>query len=660
MIDELDALARARPEVPPVAGDVRTAARRQLHTAIETERSRARRDGAVWRVRARLVVSVVAVGVTVAVALGALLLLHHAPARTTKPAVHPSGVRGRIIANGGVVIASERRDIGVALRGDELAPAGAALNAELALLARSGVAADEVSSAVRAARRRPTTLVWVAVGISHRTASLTAAHAVQLPGVRLTSSFLRVYPRGSLAAQLIGWVGPIANGELHQARYAGVPSGAIVGQSGLEYTYDQALRQGNDVRISLDPALQRVGEQALATAIARNPPASGGAFVAINPQNGEIYAMGSAPTYDAGVFTRPISGAVVRTFRGPGSGNPLVNRAIASAGPVGSTFTPITALAALQSGAWSAAETFDDTGQLCLGAMCLHNAGHAAYGVVNLANAIRFSSDDFFYNLGARLNTDPTRHPNGGALRQWATALGIGEPTGVDLPGEASGLLPTPAWIAQRNALEQQCENASGLYSGKPKHPAAAGGCGIAVVPPEPWVIGDNVNVAVGQGDLQVTPLQLAVAYAAIANGGTIIRPHLGLDITSPNGTVQQQIATPPTRHVAINPGNLAAVRRGLRYGSSQLGGTSADVFSRFPKQVYGATGAAQYAGQQDYAWYAGYVPASATTKPIVVVVTVQQGGFGDVAAAPVARQILSQWFLDKPGPYVAGAAHTL
>ena len=116
------------------------------------------------------------------------------------------------------------------------------------------------------------------------------------------------------------------------------------------------------------------------------------------------------------------------------------------------------------------------------------------------------------------------------------------------------------------------------------KHPAAAGGCGIAVVPPKPWVIGDNVNLAVGQGDLQVTPLQLAVAYAAIANGGKGIRPHLGLNITSPNGTVQQQIATPPTRHVAINPGNLAAVRRGLRYGSSQLGGTSADVFIEVPE----------------------------------------------------------------------------
>ena len=100
---------------------------------------------------------------------------------------------------------------------------------------------------------------------------------------------------GRWPRQLIGWVGPIANGELHQARYAGVPSGAIVGQSGLEYTYDQALRQGNDVRISLDPALQRVGEQALATAIARNPPASGGASVAINPQNGEIYAIGIRP-----------------------------------------------------------------------------------------------------------------------------------------------------------------------------------------------------------------------------------------------------------------------------------------------------------------------------------------------------------------------------
>jgi penicillin-binding protein 2 len=123
---------------------------------------------------------------------------------------------------------------------------------------------------------------------------------------------------------------------------------------------------------------------------------------------------------------------------------------------------------------------------------------------------------------------------------------------------------------------------------------------------------------------------------------------------------VLQKINPPPSRHINIDPLYLDTIRQGLRAAASQPGGTSADVFSNFPEQVYGKTGTAQYNGQQDYAWYACFVPPSATTKPIVVVVTVEQGGFGAVGAAPVARQILSQWFFGKPGTYTAGNSHTL
>ena len=176
--------------------------------------------------------------------------------------------------------------------------------------------------------------------------------------------------------------------------------------------------------------------------------------------------------------------------------------------------------------------------------------------------------------------------------------------------------------------------------------------------PPESWTIGDNVNVAVGQGDVQVTPLQLAIAYSAIANGGTIVTPHVGEDIQNAQGTVLQPIDPPARRHLNINPLYLQTIREGLREAASAPGGTSADVMGNFPEQVYGKTGTAQYISngvEQDYAWYACFVPASATSKPIVVVVWVEQGGFGDVAAAPVARQILSQWFLNRPGTYTAG-----
>ncbi|MHB8656467.1 MAG: penicillin-binding protein 2 [Solirubrobacteraceae bacterium] len=508
-----------------------------------------------------------------------------------------------------------------------------------------------------------------------------AERSDQFPGVSVEQVYLRAYPLSDTAAQLFGTVGPITKAEVTAARYRGVSQNAIVGQAGLEYEYDHFLRgidgaekvqvdalgsfkgylpgrlpvAGHNLKLSVDLKLQQVGQQALQQSIDANPPANGGAFVAMNPQDGEIYAMGSLPAFDPSVFTRPISNAKYDQLFGAGSGDPQFNRAIQSAGPDGSTFKPITATAALQSGAWSVDEAFDDTGQFCEGTLCRHNAGHAAYGVITLVDAIKFSSDVFFYNLGALINSAAT---NGGALQKWASLYGIGRPTGVDLPGESSGNLPSPKWRDHVNQLEAQCDNATGPFMGHPKH--APGGCGIADGTNRPWSVGDNVNLAVGQGDVQVTPLQLATAYATIANGGTVVRPHVGLEVDAADGTVLQKIEPPPARHIPINPAYLETIRAGLRAAASQPGGTSADVFSSFPEAVYGKTGTAQYNGQQDYAWYACFVPSSATSTPIVIVVTVAQGGFGAAAAAPVARQMLSQWFFGKKGQYVAGTSTTL
>jgi penicillin-binding protein 2 len=368
---------------------------------------------------------------------------------------------------------------------------------------------------------------------------------------------------------------------------------------------------------SLDAGLQRAGQRALRHAIEANPQASGGAFVALDPDSGTVYAIGSLPT----------------------SG-----RAIESAGPTGSTLTPITALAALESGVWAVGEEFDDSGQFCLDGQCRHNAGTAVDGVLDVENALKVSSNDFFYNLGALTNS---AQPQGGVLQHWARELGIGMATGVDLPSENPGTLPTPAWRARRNRLEAECDAGRGPFAGKPKRPI--GSCGFADGTNRPWSFGDNLSLAIGQGDVQVTPLQLAVAYAAIANGGTVLRPRLHR-ATGPR----------PARKLVLDRRDLDAVRAGLLAAASQPGGTSADVFKGFPKPVYGETGSAQYTNQQDDAWFAGFVPATATSRPIVVVVRVDQGGFGAQAAAPVARQILSQWFLGRPGPWVPGAAKTL
>ncbi|MDQ6806305.1 MAG: penicillin-binding protein 2 [Actinomycetota bacterium] len=504
---------------------------------------------------------------------------------------------------------------------------------------------------------------------------LKERHA-QFPGVGEPQVWLTSYPYKSVAAQVLGTVGPISSTEVKLPQFKGVPHSAVVGQTGLEAFYDRYLRgadgadrveidslgnpirvlpekpaiAGNTLKISLDLKLQQAGEASLAQSISGNTPGgAGGAFVAMNPQNGQIYAMGSLPSYDPNIFTKPISQNAYHSLVSSTSGDPLNNRAVDGLYPTGSTFKPITATAALESGAWSLGSTYDDTGQYCFstGGLCLHNAGNVANGVLDLVNAIRVSDDVFFYNLGAKLNVDPATHPQGGPLQAWAHLYGIGQPTGIDLPYEAKGNLPDPKWRAAISRVEVQYEK---------KH--HSGCCTIAY--PGPWTVGDNVNLAVGQGDVLVTPLQLAVAYSAIANGGTIVRPHIGLQVENNIGDkVLQRIDPPASRHINIDQGYLDTIRQGLRDAASASGGTSVDVMGNFPQQVYGKTGTAQHIGQPDQAWYACYVPATATSKPIAVVVTVEKGGFGDTAAAPVARQILSQWFYGKQGPFQAGSSHT-
>ena len=504
----------------------------------------------------------------------------------------------------------------------------------------------------------------------------------RFPGVSVQQVWLRRYPLNDVAAQLLGTVGRITLAETKDRHFRGASPNSIVGQSGLEYYYDKDLRgtdgtqrlrvdalgrfkgylpgtkpvAGHTLKLSLDLGLQRAGQQALSEAIANNPPAPAGAFVALNPTNGQVYAMGSSPTFNPNIFTKPLTQTQYQSINNASSGYPLFNRAIQSSYPTGSTFKGITATAALQSGAWSLNDTYDDTGQFQdAPGVFRHNAGHAVYGVLDITQAIQVSSDDFFYNLGARLNVDPATHPNGGALQQWARAFGIGRKTGIDLGGETSGILPSPKWRESRDQLEIDCEHATGPFRGKPHHAT----CGIA--DGRQWSVGDNENLAVGQGDLEATPLQLAVAYSAIENGGTVVRPHVGLEVDAPDGSVLQRIDPPAARHLQIASQNLDAIHNGLHDAASVSGGTSADVFAGWPQSqypVYGKTGTAQRGILADQSWYVCYVPDP--VKPILVVVTVEQGGFGAQAAAPAAREILSQWFFGKRGKFVAGTSKTL
>jgi penicillin-binding protein 2 len=529
-------------------------------------------------------------------------------------------------------------------------------------------------------------------------------------GVDVAQTSVSGYPYKELAAQTLGNVGRLTTQEHHEKQFKHVNASAVVGQSGLEYEYDQYLRgtygeqrvkvnadgvavgvgrtkqpvAGEDLKTTLDLSVQQVGDAALQHSIDTND-GQGGAFVAMNPDTGAIYGMGSLPSYNPDIFTKPVipTKEYDRIF-GKASNDPQFNRATQSAAPTGSTFKVITATAAMESGKWSPDETFDDDGPICFGTYCPQNSGGAHYGVLDLASAIKVSDDEFFYNLGAKLNIDK---PKGGALQSWAHRYGIGRNPDVDLPQASSGLLPTPAWFDAVGRQEALCEtatgdwryvNAQGDHSAKklkgyhrntptPVSAVHPYGCGLATAGAT-WTIGQNVLSAVGQGNDEVSPLQLSLVYSAIANGGTIVHPHVGDSIVNAEGTVLQKLSFPAQRHLNINPEYLDTIRAGLNEaaqggGATGDAGTSQTVMQNFGKPVYAKTGTAQYIPtsgpekgvETDSSWYAAYVPRSATTKPIVVVVWVEGGGFGAIAAAPVARQIMSQWFYGKPGPWTPG-----
>jgi penicillin-binding protein 2 len=359
----------------------------------------------------------------------------------------------------------------------------------------------------------------------------------------------------------------------------------------------------------------------------------------MDPSDGKVLAMGSAPSFDPGVFAKPISEERYSQIFGAGASYPQLNRAIQSAYPTGSTFKMVTALAGLEGGAIAPTTTIDDPGSIKIGNIVFHNAGNQANGSVDLTSALRVSSDVYFYRLGAKLNTTKS---NGGSIQNWARELGFGRPTGIDLPGEVEGTVPTPGWRADRKRLEQRCA----AKQGRP--------CGLS--DGRSWSIGDSVNLSVGQGDFLASPSQLAVAYATLANGGTVHQPRIAQDVRNDDGLVLQAIRGAASRNVKIDPAHRQAVLAGLRAAAMDPGGTSVDVFGDFGRSVYGKTGTAQMPNQADQAWYVAYIPDQ--KRPIVIAVTVEQGGFGAQSAAPAARLIASQWF-GKKAKLVTGQSRT-
>jgi penicillin-binding protein 2 len=451
------------------------------------------------------------------------------------------------------------------------------------------------------------------------------------PGVAVQRVFVRDYPDETRAAHVVGSVGEIDEEELKEDRYESLEPGDEVGKGGAEEAYDRYLRgipgltkiqvnalgqptpggqlvdqpptPGDNLKLTIDPDVQAAGEGGLSSF------GLPGAFVTMDVRNGQILGMGSNPTFDPTVFTEQMTQAQVNDLIRDPILAPLTNRASESYYPVGSTFKAITAIAALEGGYISLTEPVGDSGSITVGGQEFQNAGGVALGTVDMTSALQKSSDVYFYLLGLEMwKTNQ--------LQDWAGKLGLGEETGLDLPGETEGLVPSKKWRDELFAAEET---------------------------ERPWSAGDNIQLAIGQGDLQTNPLQLAIAYATIANGGTIVTPHVGMEVEDAAGRVLKEFDPKPRRKVKIDPAYRAAILEGLHQAAQVPGGTSYGVFGGFPVDVAGKTGTAERPGHGDQSWYA--VVAPYPDPKIVTIVTVEEGGFGAESAAPVALDILEAYF---------------
>jgi penicillin-binding protein 2 len=552
-----------------------------------------------------------------------------------------SAPRGQILDRNGEVLVANRTSLALQVNPRKLPADPAERRAELSRLA--GLTHSTLPRVRRTMHEElklaPAAPVTLRRDVGRYLVFYLQENQEKFPGVEVQRVFVRAYPDGALAAHILGNVGEIGEDELKEPRYRGLVPGDEIGQDGVEDTYDGYLRgrpgltriqvdalgeptpngrlvakppvPGDNLKLSIDADVQAAGEAGLAAY-------GSGAFVTMDVDTGEMLGLGSSPTFEPALLTPPLTQAQVNeTYRNPAA--PLADRAISGLYPTGSTFKLITALAALEEGAIGPADVIADGGSITVGGQRFQNAGGAALGSVDMVRALAVSSDVYFYLLGLEMWDT-------GGLQRWAHRLGIGRPTGIDLPVVDESLLPAQAW---RNELFEE------------------GGTD------RPWSAGDNIQLATGQGDLQTNPLQMAVAYATLGNGGTVVTPHVGKEITDAAGRVLEEFAPPTRRQVKIDPEYRRIILEGLHLAAQSPEGTSYEVFGNFPVPVAGKTGTAQRVGQADQSWY--LVLAPYPDPKIVTAVTIEEGGFGAEAAAPVALDILEAYF-DKHTTGPAGA----
>jgi len=513
--------------------------------------------------------------------------------------------------------------------------------------------------------------ISLAPDLSYEELARIETHRHALPGVITEARPRREYPEHDLAAHVIGTIGEIRAEQLERPAFEGYQQGEVIGQSGIEAVAERWLRgtaggrnvivnvAGREVErldevepvpghvavLTLDLDLQREAvaafqipppeDEALPPGAPPPPPPPYepgvteklGALVALDPRNGEVLALVSRPSYDPGAFAG--GGIDPKTWRElmNSEWKPLQDRPVAGQFPPGSTYKPFVAAAALQEGIFTAQTRVFCPGSYWFGGRaygCWKKGGH---GSVDLHTALVRSCDVYFYEAGRRLGVD--------RIAQFARMFGLGGVTGIDLPDEKGGLIPTAAWKKKRFG--------------------------------ERWHPGETISISIGQGYDLVTPLQLAVSYGAIATGRAM-RPHLLMRVEQADGTVVRVAAPEVLSEVKVTPEHLDAVREGLRGVVAEPGGTGGR--SRVPGvSVAGKTGTAQVirldafrnvpesripVKYRDHAWFAAWAPTEA--PEIVVAVLAEHGGHGGAAAAPIAQRVLAKYF-EKTRPAAPATA---
>lgn len=530
--------------------------------------------------------------------------------------------RGKIYDRNGRIIADNRVswDVDVVAEDVENIPV---LSKKLAGIL--SLDAGKVSRTIRSRGHLPFMPVTIARDIGLEKATMLEERRLDLAGVTVSMHPRRRYVNGEVFSPVVGYLGAVdAKGREEMSGYDYI-SLEVEGKAGVERAVDGFLRgtaggeqiqvdsrgyrdsvlgrvdpvPGSDLYLTIDAPIQ----EALWAALGEKT----GCAVAMDPRNGDILAMVSKPSADSNVFVSPVSALDVRELFSDVS-HPMVNRVISGAYPPGSVFKLVIALAALKKGAVTPATTYDCDGTFYMGRArfrCWRKGGH---GPVALMDALRGSCNVYFYTAGVKTGRK--------AIVEMSADLGLGEPTGIDLPGEVGGFLPTEAWVGES------------LQSG--------------------WFPGDTVNLSIGQGYLTATPIQIASAIGALANGGTVFKPRIATHVIAPDGGILESFDTKVRKRADLDPDHLKLVREGmLEVVNSRRGSGRKAKVEGFA--VAGKTGTIEVTvdGEEtNHGWFACFAPAE--EPEIAVVVLVENVVSGGHEAAPVAGAFLKEYLTMK------------